>query len=170
MMIEVAGDGFVELPLDLVVEGLAAHARPYRLFDDREDAGDRLPRVVLHVRGLPADGQRAAIVREVATERGAEVEDIQLSLLAAAVARRAAPRGTGVIVAGRRCLRLAELLGSRGLQLIEDLELVDAGGDELACPAVHASGGGDRFAQERQLVGLLASTEIEDRRLDIHDL
>src|SRR5437879_1214990 len=119
MMIEITRQIFIELPLNLLEECLAAHAWPNGVLDHREHGGDCLPGPLLRIARLPAHGQRPAVVREIAAERRAKVQNVQLALLAAAVARRPAPGRAGVIVARRSGLRLAELLRRYRLQLIE---------------------------------------------------
>ena len=123
----------------------------------------------LVVRGVPINGERAAVVGEVAAIGGAEVEDEEFAGLGAAISRRTSRGGALVVVAGGGG-GLAEGIDGGGLQFVEDGEFGDAGSDEVFGAGVHGIGGGDGVADEGKFVGILAAAEAMEIGFDVLQL
>lgn len=62
---------------------------------------------------------------------------------------------------------LAEGGDGSGLQLVEDSQLGDAWGDDVASAGVHCFAGGNGVAKESEFVGVLAAAELVDFGLDV---
>ena len=168
---EMVGHGGVSGGLEVFVNGaedVAAFGAGFGDgFNDAEGLDDVQPGLHLGVGGMVVDGEGAAVVGVVASELGAEVEDVELAVLGGAVvAGGASGASAGVVVAGDGGEFFTGGFDGGVVESGIDVEFVDAGLDDLLGAGVHGLGAADGGGHEAQFIGVFDAAHLPEVGID----
>ena len=68
----------------------------------------------------------------------------------------------------QRHQRLSRRRDGNGLQFAKDVQFRNPGMNDLAHPLIHRIGTSDRAANHGQFIGMLVTSQVTKRRVDVH--